>query len=106
MHLALYAGGIVGSSFHAGASGVPTGSAGFASNSMNAFSKSQRVSASNSSSLVVDSAIVTDDSVLESSVLEISIFGVSCLTSASVGAGFGLRCREVDVDRWLDAPFR
>lgn len=85
-HLALYAGGIVGSSLQSAARGFPTGSAGFVSNSIKAFSRSQENSSSRS-----DSFSPTFTSSIRGVVLTLSsLFSLSSL---------GVRWRELDDER-------
>lgn len=85
-HLALYAGGIVGSSLQSAASGFPTGSAGFVSNSMKALSRSQENSSSASESF--------------SSTFTSSSRGVVLtLSSRFSPSSLGVRWRELDEER-------
>lgn len=85
-HLALYAGGIVGSSLQSAASGFPTGSAGFVSSSMKAFSRSQENSSSASESF--------------SSTFASSIRGVDLTLSSLFSlSSLGVRWRELDEER-------
>lgn len=101
IYLALYAGGIVGSSFHSAASGFPTGSAGFASTSIKAFSNSHANSASGVSGSSLTSTFVTGAVLLSS-------FGVTGLSSFFSLVGLGLRCREFEPCPrwWLSLPRR
>lgn len=91
IHFALYAGGIVGSSFHSAARGFPTGSAALLGHSMNAFSSSQANSASASftSSLPAACAVV----------VALSALGDLLWTIFVSLTGLGVCWRELEADR-------